>query len=80
MLYSNSSTNYLSIKASLSIRDQAHIRRYNITLMNIDFISKEIIASRLFSKDIVKSFEYFELLKHRYVCYLSFVEIKTNAN
>ena len=49
-------------------------------LINIDFILKEIISSRLFSKDIIKSFEYFELLKYRYVCYLFFVEIKANVN
>ena len=80
MLYSNSSTNYLSNKASLFIQDQVYIRRYNITLINVDFILKEIIASRLFSKDIIKSFEYFELLKYRYVYYLFFVEIKANVN
>ena len=80
MLHSDSSTDYLSIKASLSIRDQAHIRRHNVTLINVDFVLKEIISSRLLFEDIVKSFEYFELLKHRYVYYLFFVEIKASDN
>ena len=80
MFHRNFSTRYSTIKLAFSLRDSAHVRRYYVTLINIDFVPKEMVSPRLLPEDSIKFIDYFRLFKHRYVCYLFFIRIKDNVN
>ena len=54
MFYYDFNIRYIFIEYSFLFADVIYIRKYNVTLMNINLIFKEMISFKLFSKDSIE--------------------------